>query len=289
MDGILIINKPKGYTSRDVVNIVKKTLNTPKVGHTGTLDPNATGVLPILLGKATKVSKYLIEHDKEYIAELKLGEKSSTGDPEGEIIEKCAIPTLNQEEISKVLSSFQGKQLQTPPIYSSIKINGKKAYEYARSGQKIEMPSREIEVYEINLISFENNNIIFKVHCSKGTYIRTLCEEIAQKLGTVGMMNNLCRTKVDEFEIKNAITLDELQTLDNLPLISIENTFKNLKSIYMDNKKTSLFLNGVKLTYHEPDGVYKIYNNNIFLGLGVINNKLLKRDVVIIDNWLNYV
>lgn len=133
MDGILIINKPQGYTSHDIVNIVKKTLNTPKVGHTGTLDPNATGVLPILLGKATKVSKYLIEHNKTYVAELKLGERNSTGDLEGEIIETASVPNLDKTKIQDFLESFVGKQMQTPPIYSSIKINGKKAYEYARN------------------------------------------------------------------------------------------------------------------------------------------------------------
>ncbi len=133
MDGILIINKPQGYTSHDIVNIVKKKLNTPKVGHTGTLDPNATGVLPILLGKATKVSKYLIEHNKTYVAELKLGERSSTGDLEGEIIETASVPNLDKTKIQDILESFVGKQMQTPPIYSSIKINGKKAYEYARN------------------------------------------------------------------------------------------------------------------------------------------------------------
>ena len=154
MDEIIIIDKPKGYTSHDVVNVVKKTLNTSKVGHTGTLDPNATGVLPVLVGKATKISKYLIEHDKTYIAELALGEKSSTGDIEGEIIERKEVPNITEEQIKEVLQKFLGKQMQTPPIYSSIKISGKKAYEYARSGQTIEIPAREIEIMEISLLNF---------------------------------------------------------------------------------------------------------------------------------------
>ena len=226
MDGIIIVDKPKGYTSHDVVNVVKKTLNTSKVGHTGTLDPNATGVLPVLVGKATKISKYLIEHDKTYIAELALGEKSSTGDIEGEIIERKEIPNITEEQIKNVLQKFLGKQMQTPPIYSSIKINGKKAYEYARNGQTVEIPAREIEIMEISLLNFENNIITFKVSCSKGTYIRVLCEDIATKLGTVGLMQNLKRTRVDKFDIKDACTLENL---DKAKIISIEEYLKTFQ------------------------------------------------------------
>lgn len=281
MDEIIIIDKPKGYTSHDVVNVVKKTLNTSKVGHTGTLDPNATGVLPVLVGKATKISKYLIEHDKTYIAELALGEKSSTGDIEGEIIERKEVPNITEEQIKNVLQKFLGKQMQTPPIYSSIKINGKKAYEYARSGQTIEIPAREIEIMEISLLNFEDNIITFKVSCSKGTYIRVLCEDIATKLGTVGLMQNLRRIRVDKFDIKDACTLENL---DNAKIISIEECFKDIPKINLDDKKTMLFLNGVKLKEDLENGIYSIYNNSKYLGLGVIDNKNLKRDVIIIDN-----
>lgn len=187
MDGILIVNKPKSFTSHDVVNIVRKTLNIKKVGHTGTLDPNATGVLPILIGKATKLSKYLIEHDKEYIATVKLGEKTNTGDAEGQIIRKDAnlkniLKELNEEKVRKVLNLFLGKQKQVPPIYSSIKINGKKAYEYARNGQEIKLESRDIEIYEIELLKLKEDEMKFRVVCSKGTYIRSLCEDIAEML-----------------------------------------------------------------------------------------------------------
>lgn len=281
MDGIIIVDKPKGYTSHDVVNVVKKTLNTSKVGHTGTLDPNATGVLPVLVGKATKISKYLIEHDKTYIAELALGEKSSTGDIEGEIIERKEVPNVTEEQIKEVLQKFLGKQMQTPPIYSSIKINGKKAYEYARSGQTIEIPAREIEIMEISLLNFEDNIITFKVSCSKGTYIRVLCEDIATKLGTVGLMQNLRRTRVDKFDIKDACALGNL---DKTKIISIEECFKDIPKINLDDKKTMFFLNGVKLKENLADGIYSIYNNSQYLGLGVIKNKNLKRDVIIIDN-----
>ncbi len=282
MDGIIIINKPKGYTSHDVVNIVKKKLNISKVGHTGTLDPNATGVLPILIGKATKISKYLIEHNKTYIAELALGEKSSTGDIEGEIIEKQELPNLEEHQIKQVLESFIGKQMQTPPIYSAIKINGKKAYEYARSGQTIELKPREIEIMDISLVNFEKGSITFKVKCSKGTYIRVLCEDIARKLGTVGLMKELCRTKVNEFDIEQSTDLKELKATD---LINIEEIFIKKPKIELNNKQAQLFLNGVKLNTANPDEIYRIYRNEQFLGIGVIKNNLLKRDIIIIDNY----
>ena len=282
MYGILIINKPQGYTSHDIVNIVKKALNTPKVGHTGTLDPNATGVLPILIGKATKVSKYLIEHNKTYVAELALGEKSSTGDTEGEIIEKKKVPLLNEEQIKQVLKSFEGKQMQTPPIYSSIKINGKKAYEYARKGQNIQLEPRPIEIMKISFIKFENNVLKYEVQCSKGTYIRVLCEDIAERLGTVGLMKNLCRTRVNEFDIEDSCKIEQIA---KEKIISIEKVCNIKPKIELDDKTKEKFLNGVKLNFNMENGVYRIYNKKIFLGLGVINNNILKRDVIIIDNF----
>lgn len=188
MHGILIINKPKGYTSHDIVNVVRKKLNTKKVGHTGTLDPDATGVLPILIGTATKISKYLIEHKKTYIATIKLGYKTDTGDASGKVIEKDKhFQKIDKKNIENALSTFLGKQKQVPPMYSAIKVDGKKLYEYAREGKEVEIKPREIEIYDISLEGYDNNNyeISFKVNCSKGTYIRTLCENIAEKLGTI--------------------------------------------------------------------------------------------------------
>lgn len=283
MNGVLIVDKPQGYTSHDIVNIIRKSLNIKKVGHTGTLDPNATGVLPILIGDATKISKYLIEHDKSYVAELKLGKRTTTGDNEGEIVEEKVVPQLSKDYIETVLQTFIGKQTQTPPIYSSIKVNGKKAYEYARQGKKIELNSRKIEIYNIKQISFENNTITFKVSCSKGTYIRVLCEDIAKKLNTVGYMNNLRRLQVDKFNIDKAITIEKIKVNTNIlkNIISIEEIFKDYSDIKLDNYKLNLFLNGVKLTRKEPDGVYRIYNNEQFIGIGVITDTLLKRDVII--------
>lgn len=185
MNGIIIVNKPQGFTSQDVVSKIKKILNEKKAGHTGTLDPLATGVLPVLLGNSTKLSKYLIEHDKTYVAKIHLGQKTETGDNEGKVIEEKGVPELSVSKVEDILNSFLGKQKQLPPMYSAIKVNGKKLYEYARNGEIADIPEREIEVYSISLISFVNNEIEFEAKVSKGTYIRTLCEDIAKALGTV--------------------------------------------------------------------------------------------------------
>lgn len=291
MEGILIINKPKGYTSQDVVSKVKKILNVKKVGHTGTLDPLATGVLPIMIGNYTKLSKYLIEHDKTYLARIKLGEKRDTGDEEGKIIETREVlqDNLDKEKIENVLKSFCGRQKQIPPMYSAIKVNGKKLYEYAREGKKVEIPEREIEIYNIKLknINSEKKEIEFEVNCSKGTYIRVLCENIAECLDTIGYMSFLKRIRVDKFVINKAITLEELEkNSDNKVfleenLINMDEIFKELPYIVLNNRKKELFLNGVMLTFEKKDGLYNIYNNEIYLGTGIIKNNLLKRDVII--------
>lgn len=234
MDGIIIINKGKNYTSNDVVSIVKK-ITKSKVGHTGTLDPNATGVLPLLIGNATKVSKYLINHDKEYEVVLQLGIRTETADVEGKVIEQKEVTAemLNKDNIEEKLQQFIGKQEQIPPIYSAIKVNGKKLYEYARKGQEVELKPRQIEIYSIQLVGIneKEKQISFKVKCSKGTYIRSLCEDISKKLGTVGYMKELNRLQVGEFYIKDAVTISEMKEkieAGNLEsIITIEEIFKN--------------------------------------------------------------
>lgn len=291
MQGILIINKPIGYTSQDVVSKVKKILNIKKAGHTGTLDPLATGVLPILLNNYTKLSKYLIEHDKKYLATITLGEEKDTKDSEGKTIKTKNInfEKLNKENIELVLSSFLGEQKQIPPIYSAIKVNGKKLYEYAREGIKVNIPERKIEIYNIKLenINLEAKQIKFIVNCSKGTYIRVLCEDIARKIDTVGYMSSLERVQVDNFDIKDSITLEDLEkNRDNKEfiekkLINMETIFKDLPKISLNNRKKDLFLNGVMLSFDNKDGLYNIYNNNIYIGTGTIKNNLLKRDVIL--------
>lgn len=283
MDGIIVINKEKEYTSHDVVAKLKKKLNISKVGHTGTLDPNATGVLPILIGKGTKFSKYLINHDKIYEVELELGKKTDTADIEGKVIEEENVDEKYiKENLLQVLESFVGKQEQIPPMYSAIKKNGKKLYEYARAGEKVDIEPRKIEIYKIDLNKYDKNIISFVVSCSKGTYIRSLCEDIAEKLNTVGYMKNLKRLQVGKFNIKDAVYIDDIDLKNvNDHLITPEEILRGIPCINLDEKKLKLFLNGVQLTDNNIDGLYKIYVANKFIGTGTIKKGLLKRDIIL--------
>lgn len=297
INGIIIINKEKEYTSNDVVRIVKKITKT-KVGHTGTLDPNATGVLPLLLGEGTKVSKYLINHNKEYEAVLQLGKKTETADGEGIVIEeKEVLPQmLKKEFVEETLNSFIGVQNQVPPMYSAIKVNGRKLYDYARSGQTVEVKARRIEIYNIKLIKIDEKEkqIFFRVSCSKGTYIRTLCENIAEKLGTVGYMKELNRIKVGDFKIEDSIKVKELEEnilKNNLSkIITIEELFKEKEKVELTDNEIKKYLNGVQIPINEiysktnnnnNEEICRVYYKNKFIGLGVIKNEKLKRDIVI--------
>lgn len=290
MDGIIVINKEKGCTSHDVVYKVKKLLKE-KVGHTGTLDPNATGVLPLLIGKGTGLSQYLINHDKKYIATIKLGMKTDTADIEGKVVEEIAVDNsiFNSKKISAVLKEMIGKQKQRPPMYSAIKVNGKKLYEYARSGKTVEIPEREIEIYDLNLLDFnvEDKTIVFEIFCSKGTYIRTVCEQLANKLGTFGYMKELNRTRVGEFRIEDSVNIEELEEHVNdkdffeKNFISVEQFFKNKLKVNLDNRKLNLFLNGVKLDCGMTDGLVRIYDEkDAFVGIGSVELSKLKRNII---------
>ncbi len=288
INGIIVINKPKEYTSHDVVAKVKKILNIKKVGHTGTLDPNATGVLPLLLNTGTKLSKYLIEHDKEYEVTLELGIKTDTADIEGNVIKKEEVNWKKLNDIEETLNTFLGEQTQIPPIYSAIKVNGKKLYEYARSGQNINIEPRNIQIYEIELqkIDKQKNEINFRVHCSKGTYIRSLCEDIAQRLGTIGYMKELTRTKVGNFTINEAVKIEEIENnkeqIIKEKLISIEKFFESKESIKLNKKQLDKFLNGVKIRIDKQENICRIYNeNNEFIGIGTIEKNFLKRDIIL--------
>jgi len=278
LNGILVVNKEAGYTSHDVVTKVKKILDE-KVGHTGTLDPNATGVLPLLIGKGTGLAKYLVNHDKTYIATLKLGEKTDTADGEGNIIEKQDVKNISKEQVEKTLQSFLGKQEQLPPMYSAIKVNGKKLYEYARKGEVVDLKPRLIEIYNIKLIDINDLEIIFEVSCSKGTYIRSLCEDIAVKLDTVGYMKALNRTVVGEFNIQNSVKVDEI---DSSKVIGMEEFLKNKEKIILEPNKLELFLNGGRIKVKLADEVYRVYNvDNDFIGSGIVVKGLLKRDIIL--------
>ena len=249
-NGILIVNKPSGITSRDVVNIVGKTLNTKKVGHTGTLDPMATGVLVLCLGNALKVCELITANDKEYIAKVILGIETETLDTTSPII-NTKKTNITKEEIEKVLNSFKGSYIQEVPKYSAVKINGKKLYEYAREGKEIELPKKMVTIYDIQLVSditYYNDTTTFyiKTTVSKGTYIRSLIRDIGYKLNTYGCMDSLERTRQGIFNIDNSYTLEEIKN-NNYKLLSIEKSLPNIPLVEVDNKTLFKIRNGVKL------------------------------------------
>lgn len=244
MNGILIIDKPKGITSRDVVNNVVKRFNTKKVGHTGTLDPIATGVLVVCVGSATKLVDELTSHDKEYIASVELGALTDTLDNTGKILneEKC-IKT--KEEIIDALNSFKGKYMQEVPIYSAVKINGKKLYEYARENIDIELPKREVEISNIELVSdieYKDDKTYFSFKCcvSKGTYIRSLIRDIAHKLNTVGIMTDLRRIRQGKFDIENSVAIDNINENSLIDIVDV----LDYKKIELITDKEKEVLNG---------------------------------------------
>ena len=242
MNGAIIVNKEKGYTSRDVVNKLNKILDTKKIGHTGTLDPLASGVLVCLIGKYTKLVPIITEEEKEYIAEIKLGIKTDTLDVTGNVLEKGNIPKLSKDEIISVLNSFIGVYKETVPLYSAVSVNGKRLYEYARSGLEVKLPEREVYIKEISLISYEFDLIKFKVLVSKGTYIRSLITSICEKLNTIGTMNNLVRIKQGQYKIQDSYTLEEIRN-GNYQLLKLADLI-NLEKVEITDDLAKKIING---------------------------------------------
>lgn len=250
MNGVLVVNKPKGYTSRDIINIISKKLNTKKVGHTGTLDPIAEGVLVVPIGRALKISELLTSEKKEYIAKVILGYETDMLDITGKEI-KRNIPNVDKDKLIEVLNSFIGKYNQEVPIYSAVKINGRKLYEYARSNIQITPPSKIVEIYSISLLEgpiYKDNTVEFTMKCevSKGTYIRSLIRDIAYKLSTYGTMKELIRTKQGSFLLEDAFTLEDIQK-DNYKLLSIKEALPNIKITKIDDKILKQVKNGMVL------------------------------------------
>ncbi|MGN1295108.1 MAG: tRNA pseudouridine(55) synthase TruB [Bacilli bacterium] len=251
MDGILLVNKPIGKTSRDVVNALMKKFNTKKMGHTGTLDPFASGVLLISVGKGTKISSYVEGLDKEYIAELCLGKDTDTLDLEGAVIEEKEIKLpLERKQIEEVLSSFVGEIKQIPPMYSALKIGGEELYKKARRGEVIERKERLVTIHSLSLLSIYENKIIFKVCCSKGTYIRTLGNDIAHRLGTCGHLTMLTRTRVGKYIIERAKNVEDITEDD---IYSIEDALSYMSQFIVSGDYEKKVLNGVSLYLNSDD------------------------------------
>lgn len=253
--GIIVIHKEKGYTSHDVVAKLRGICGQKKIGHTGTLDPEATGVLPVCLGSGTKLCDMLTDKDKEYVAELRLGVKTDTQDMTGRVLAEHAVE-VSEEQVREAVLSFQGSYMQTPPMYSALKINGKKLYELAREGREVERQAREVQIDQIEILRMQLPLVQLRVVCSKGTYIRTLCADIGEKLGCGGAMESLVRTRVGGFTLEEAVTLGQLQTLKDQGKLAgaiepVESVFQNCPVLHVCRDFVKLLDNGNALTVEQ--------------------------------------
>ena len=291
MDGIISIYKTKGMTSHGVVSRLRRILNMKKIGHTGTLDPDVTGVIPICVGKATRVSEYILEGDKEYIGELTLGMKTDSQDYSGKVLASSNL-RASEEDIFRAFNSYIGEIKQLPPMYSAVRHKGKKLYELAREGITVERKPRQAFIYDLKIMRIDSGKILFYVHCSKGTYIRTLCNDIGDDLGTYGYMSFLTRIAVEDFKSEDSYSLDVIESMvdqgDYSFLQPIDRGVRKLDSLEVDGKLYSQVINGMKIPVNLPESksVLRIYCKGDFLGLGRIlsseSGNFLKMDKVLI-------
>ena len=267
MNGILVVNKSVGFTSRDIVNTVGKLLNTKKIGHTGTLDPNASGVLVLCLGNALKMCELMDDYDKEYIAEVVLGIATDTLDMDtnATILEKKDV-YIPKDKILQVVNSFKGEYMQKVPIYSAVKVNGKKLYEYARNNIPVDLPSKKVAIKDIEVIDeikMVDGKMVFKIKCtvSKGTYIRALIRDIGSKLNVPAVMKNLVRTRIGDFKIENALSLEDIRT-NNYQLINVTDAFSNIKRIVVSDDVAFKVKNGVIMNKFFDDNIAFIFDKD---------------------------
>jgi len=280
VDGIIIINKEKGMSSFDVIRSLRKILQERKIGHTGTLDPLASGVLILCVGKATRLAQEIEAQEKIYEAEMEFGYQTDTYDLEGTVIAESSRKEVSREEFEASLERWIGNILQIPPMYSAIKIQGKKLYELARKGIEVKREAREINIFEITTLEFQKTKASIRTKVSKGTYIRSLVHDIGKDLGTFATMTALNRIQVGEHHLKNAYTIseihDKIKVYDFSFCIPVEEYFSFPKLELNGEKNKTLFQNGNTVILEEKDGKYRIYQKDIFLGLGKIENQRLK-------------
>lgn len=283
MDGVFNVLKPPAMTSHDVVAFLRRTLQTKKIGHGGTLDPDAAGVLPVFAGSATRLLEFAVEGQKEYLVELTLGQRTDTGDDSGTVVETLPVPVLERQAVEVVLKSFLGSQMQVPPMYSALKVEGKKLYELARKGIEIEREARPIEIYKLELRNFTANKLTMAVQCSKGTYIRVLVEDIAKALGTCGTMSFLLRTQVGQYFINDAHTLQEIAEYPEACKGELLGTVAHLPKLKLTGRQAARITNGVKTTIRGTEaGRYVLMGpGDEFLGLGTVAEEMVKADKIL--------
>ncbi|MFN2101511.1 tRNA pseudouridine(55) synthase TruB [Finegoldia dalianensis] len=282
MDCVINVFKEKGYTSQDVVSICKGILKTKKIGHAGTLDPDATGVLLLGVGKGTKITEYLMQYGKTYIFEMVFGTSTDTLDLSGDVT-GFSDKTYDKEKLKQILDDLNGKTIeQIPPMYSAVKVNGKKLYEYARENKEIKRKSRKITIYNIKPLHLLENSCIIKIRCSKGTYIRVLIEDIAKKLDRLAYMKSLIRVNSGGFDIKDSIKIESLRkcNIDDVSF-SVYESLTEMKSIKLDDNLYKKITNGVKVNInHKNIDNIKVVCKNKFIGIGSIEDNILKMNKV---------
>ena len=263
MNGIVIIDKPAGWTSQDVVSKLRGILKTRRIGHGGTLDPMATGVLPVFVGRATRGVEFFEHAEKTYEATIRLGLTTDTEDTSGTVLEEKEV-SVSEEDFLGVLPKFRGKIQQIPPMYSALKVNGQKLYDLARKGREVERQPREIEIFKLECLEFNGAEARLLVHCSKGTYIRTLCKDIGEALGCGGCMAALRRVTAGEYTIGDAVTLDELIAAENPEnyLRPVDSMFRNYPAVTLTPNQEKRCRNGNAFSVTHPDGTYRAYGQN---------------------------
>lgn len=273
VNGIVLVDKPKGISSNTVANIVKKALKADKAGHLGTLDVLGHGLLPVTLGKSTKLFDYFLNKDKVYEASFRFGVETDTFDLEGEVV-KTDNKAITEKDVLRIIPSFIGKFDQLPPAYSAKKINGRKAYDLARAGQEVVLKTKQIEIYGLNLLKqIADNEFLFRIHCSSGTYIRSLCRDMAASLSTCGVMSDIIRTRCGNLSLEDAVSLEDIKS-GKYTLLQPESMFK-LPEIFLSNEESLKVLNGVQIKLLHDDGDYKIFGTTGFIGIGNIKSNIL--------------
>ncbi len=282
-DGFLNLNKSAGMTSHDAVNRLRKIFSTRKVGHAGTLDPAAGGVLPVAINRATKFIEYLTDCDKSYRAEILFGVATDSGDLDGKIIsraENFQMPT--PAELNAALKNFVGEIEQVPPKFSAIKIHGRKAYDLARRNLDFEMPSRRVKIFRAELVAADENSATIELDCGKGTYVRSLAIDLGARLNLPATLKNLLRLRVGGFDLKKSLTLDEIKKLGEDSLLPIEKCLEHLPPFELDERRVRAFLNGLPTTLHAPDEKFlRVTSGGKFLGVGRIENGELRASKII--------
>lgn len=277
MNGIVIVDKPQGWTSQDVTARLRRVFSTRRIGHGGTLDPMATGVLPVFVGRATRAVEFFEHAEKTYEATLRLGMKTDTQDITGTVLEERPV-TVTEQDILNVLPVFRGEILQIPPMYSALKVNGQKLYDLARKGKEVERQPRPITIHELELLHFDGQDARIRVRCSKGTYIRTLCEDMGEKLGCLGCMAALRRTRAGEYTIEKAVPLQTLLDAENPEqyLLSMDSPFLGYPAVTLSENQEKRCRNGNAFTLRVPDGTYRAYGKNgEFLMLARVENGVM--------------